>query len=249
MKQGIVYLVGAGPGDPDLITVAGLKALRRADVVLFDRLVPHELLAHAPRRAERIYVGKAAGQRTLSQAEINGLMIESARQGKRVVRLKGGDPFVFGRGGEEAEALAAAGVRWRVIPGVTSALAVPARAGIPVTHRDAAGSFAVVTGHRAKELDALDWDALARLDTLVVLMGIENLSAITAALVTAGRAYDTPVAIVERGTTPEQCVVRGTLGSIVELAEAAAVCAPAVIVVGEVVRVRDRIMNAAAFAP
>src|SRR5581483_11955047 len=157
MKEGTVYLVGAGPGDPKLITVAGLEVLKRADVILYDRLVNPALLEYAPARAKRIYVGKASAHSGLAQETINELLIEHARQGKTVVRLKGGDPFVFGRGGEEAEACAAAGIAWRVIPGVSSAIGVPARAGIPVTHRGLASSLAVVTGHCQRGGEELDW--------------------------------------------------------------------------------------------
>lgn len=249
MNQGIVYLVGAGPGDPDLITVAGLQVLKRADVVLYDRLVNPALLEHVPADAEKIHVGKAPYQHALSQAEINALLVSFALDGKTVVRLKGGDPFLFGRGAEEAEACAAAGVEWRVIPGVSSALAVPARANIPVTHRELAGTFAVVTGHSANEFaNVIDWSALARLDTLVILMGIENLPRIVRALVENGRAFETPVALIELGTMPDERIVIGTLGSIVEKAETESVCAPAVIVVGEVVRMRQMLVERASIA-
>jgi uroporphyrinogen III methyltransferase/synthase len=237
-------LVGAGPGDPGLITVAGMEILKRADVILYDRLANPRLLDYAPASAERIYVGKMAGERALPQDEINGLLVEYANEGYTVVRLKGGDPFVFGRGGEEAEVCAAAGVEWHVIPGVSSALGVPAAAGIPLTHRHVAGAFAVVTGHGADEFaNVRDWDALARIDTLVILMGIENLAQIALALSHAGRGYDTPVAIIERGTSRDERVIRGSLGSIVEIAEAAQARSPAVIVVGEVVRLRESLLT------
>jgi uroporphyrinogen III methyltransferase/synthase len=244
MKQGVVHLVGAGPGDPDLITVAGVEILKQADVVLYDRLANPRLLDYAPPRAERVFVGKFPGEPALSQDEINGLLVEYANEGKRVVRLKGGDPFVFGRGGEEAAACAAAGIEWHVVPGVSSALGVPAVAGIPLTHRDYAGAFAIVTGHSADEFaNVLDWAALARIDTVVILMGIENLAHIAISLVQGGKGYDTPVAIVERGTTRDERVIVGTLGSIVEIAEAAQVRSPAVIVVGQVVRLREALLT------
>lgn len=240
IHSGVVYLVGAGPGDPDLITVAGLKALRRADVVLYDRLVNPALLEHIPAHAERVFVGKTAQHHAFKQSEINTLLIEYARDGKTVVRLKGGDPFIFGRGGEEAEACALAGIEWHVIPGITSALAVPASVSIPLTHRDMASSFAVVTGHRADETaERLDWSALARIDTLVILMGVENLAQIVANLIENGKPLQTPVAIVERGTTPDEKILVGTLVSIVERAESENVSAPAVIVIGEVVHLRE----------
>ncbi len=241
-RQGIVYLVGAGPGDPELITVAGLKILQRADVVLYDRLVNSELLESVPPHAEKIFVGKAAYRHALEQSEINLLLIAYAHEGKTVVRLKGGDPFVFGRGGEELEACAAAGIECRVIPGVTSALGVPARANIPITHRAMASSFAVITGHRAEELEnGLDWSALARIDTLVVLMGVENLNHIVSALIENGKPFNTPVAIIERGTLPDEKILVATLGSVVEQSEMENVRAPAVIVIGDVVSVREKL--------
>jgi uroporphyrin-III C-methyltransferase len=244
--SGIVYLVGAGPGDPDLITVRGLRCLRRADVVVYDRLVHPGLLEDAPRPARRIYVGKRAGRHALRQEEINALLVRQARKGRVVVRLKGGDPFVFGRGGEEALACTAAGVAWEVIPGVSSAVAVPAAAGIPVTHRQIAGGFAVVTGHCAgpegsdRGIDRIDWSAYARIDTLVILMGLERLAEITALLQIHGRAPGTPAAVISRGTLPDEQVVVGTLADLAErVAIAEGIESPATIVVGEVVRLRE----------
>ncbi len=235
--SGIVYLVGAGPGDPELITVRGLFRLRRADVVVYDRLVSEALLEEAPAGAERIFAGKSLGCHTMPQEEINALLVDRARRGKTVVRLKGGDPFVFGRGGEEAEACAAAGVPWEVVPGVTSAIAVPALAGIPLTHRGTAAAFAVVTGHRASgAAGEPDWEALGAIDTLVVLMGVERLERIAAALVAGGRSPETPAAIIQEGSLPGERVVTGTLQTIAERARAAGVAAPATIVIGEVVR-------------
>jgi len=245
-ENGIVYLIGAGPGDPGLITVRGRERLAQADVVVYDRLVDPSLLEAARPDAERIYVGKAADRHTLPQEEINRLLVEKARAGLRVARLKGGDPFVFGRGGEEAQALAAAGVPFEVVPGVTSAVAAPAYAGIPLTHRDLAASFAVVTGHRRSEAEAtaedglgLDWEALASIDTLVFLMGVTNLPVIAERLVRAGRDPRTPAAAIRWGTTPRQEVIAGTLEDIVARAEAAGLRPPAVVVVGEVVALRD----------
>ena len=244
--RGIVYLVGAGPGDPELITLRGLRRLRQADVVVYDRLVHPDLLAEAPPGAERIDVGKApgwvhrkggsrSGRPPASQEAIHALLVDRARAGRRVVRLKGGDPFVFGRGGEELLACAAAGVPCEVVPGVTSAVGVPTAAGIPLTHRGVAASFAVVTAHRAADLDDVDWPALARVDTLVVLMGVARLPYVTAALVRAGRPRATPAAIVERGTWEDERIVTGTLADLAEGAAAAGVRSPAVIVVGETV--------------
>lgn len=240
--SGRVCLVGAGPGDPRLMTVLGLDRLREADVVIYDRLVSPELLDEAPARAERIYVGKTPGGHTCAQEEINTLLIWHARLGKTVVRLKGGDPFVFGRGSEEALACAEAGVPWEVVPGVSSAISVPARAGIPVTHRELAGGFAVVTGHCA-EGDRQDWSALARVETLLILMGLSRLPEITAALLFNGRGADTPVAVIARGTLPGEQVLTGTLGTIAGDAARAGLKAPATIVVGEVVKIRERLLG------
>jgi len=242
-SQGIVYLVGAGPGDPDLITVAGLRCLQRADVVVYDRLANPALLAHVPAGAELIDVGKEADRHTMPQEEINRLLVERGRAGKTVVRLKGGDPFVFGRGGEEALALAAAGVRFAVVPGVSSAIAAPAYAGIPVTQRELAGSVTIITGHRADAADdpEAEWERLAAAQTagtLVFLMGVGNLPRIVAALRRAGRPADTPIALVANGTLPDQQTVVGTLADIVERASGA-IRPPAVIVVGPVVTLQQ----------
>lgn len=242
-ERGVVYLVGAGPGDPGLITVRGQECLRRAEVVIYDRLVNDALLDEAPTWAERIFAGKAPGGQALRQEEINTVMIERARAGLVVVRLKGGDPFVFGRGGEEAAACAAAGVPCHIVPGISSAVGVPTSAGIPVTHRGVSSAFAVVTARRAGDRDDLNWAALATMDTLVVLMGVSQLSQISAALIRHGRAPDTPVALIEQGTKPGERVVTGTLADIAERAAAASVRPPATIVIGEVVRVRDALLR------
>jgi uroporphyrinogen III methyltransferase/synthase len=239
MKGGMVYLVGAGPGDPGLITLRGLECLKQANVVIYDRLVNRSLLAYA-RHAEQIDVGKQPNRHTMPQPEINALLIEKARAGNMVVRLKGGDPFVFGRGGEEALALAKAGLPFEIVPGVTSATAAPAYAGIPVTHRKLACSVAFATGHRADFVEdpTCDWRRLANsTDTLVFLMGVHNLSRIVEQLIAYGRAPETPVALVERATLTSQKTVVGTLANIVE--RAAEVRPPAAIIVGEVVRLRE----------
>jgi uroporphyrinogen III methyltransferase/synthase len=239
---GKVWLIGAGPGDPGLMTVAGVAVLAEAEVVVYDRLVNAHVLELAPSSAERIFVGKEAGAHALRQEEINALLVEKARQGKRVARLKGGDPYVFGRGGEEAEALAAASVPFEVVPGVTSAVAVPAYAGIPVTHRGLASSFAVITGHEdpTKAETAVDWPKLATgVDTLVFLMGTATLPQIVEKLVEHGRPAATPVAVIRWGTTPAQQVVTGTLADIVRRVKEARLEPPAVTVVGEVVRLRE----------
>jgi len=242
LPVGKVWLVGAGPGDPGLITVVGLERLRQADVVVYDRLVSPRLLEDAREGAELIFVGKVAGKGGHNQVKINELLVAKAREGKRVVRLKGGDPFVFGRGGEEAEALRAAGVPFEVVPGVTSASAVPAYAGIPVTHRGLASSFAVVTGHEdpGKDEPAVDWGRLATaVDTRVLLMGAQTLPEIVDKLIEGGRPAETPAAVIQSGTTPDQRTVTGTLGDIVRRVQEAGLTAPAITVVGEVVRLRE----------
>lgn len=244
-RRGIVYLVGAGPGDPRLITVMGLDCLRRAEVVIYDRLVSEALLAEAPPEAEKIFVGKTPGEHACHQEEINALLVQHGKAGRIVVRLKGGDPFVFGRGAEEALACAEAGVPWEVIPGVSSPVAVPARAGIPITHREVAAGYAVVTGHCA-EGDRQDWAALARVETLVILMGLARLPEIAAALLFHGREGETPVAVIAQGTLAGERVVVGTLATIAGDVARAGLKAPATIVVGEVVRIRESLRVASA---
>lgn len=239
MPNGKVYIVGGGPGDPGLITVKGLAALRRADVVLYDRLASSELLDEVPAHAERIDVGKEPKRHRRSQDEINALLIEKARDGKTVVRLKGGDPFVFGRGGEECQALAEAGIPYEVIPGVSSAIAVPAYAGIPVTQRGVTTAFTVVAGHTGGSDSDIDWDAISRIGTIVFLMGVEHLQEIVAQLLAHGRSSDTPAALIQEGTTQNQIVVSGELGNIVEKSQG--VRPPAVLIVGEVVRLHEQI--------
>lgn len=238
VQLGHVFIVGAGPGDSGLITVRGLACLRQAQVVVYDRLISPYLLDEAPDTAERIHVGKFPGRHVWSQAAINALLIDQASQGKTVVRLKGGDPFVFGRGGEECQALAAAGIPFAVIPGVSSATAVPAYAGIPVTHRNYASTFTVVTGHTCgPDTDAVDWRPLAQMETLVILMGLRRLQSIARQLIAHGRAPETPVAVIYWGSTEEQVVVQGTLADIAEKAHGLA--SPATIVVGRVVALRQ----------
>jgi len=242
VSEGRVVLVGAGPGDPELITLRGLRWLRRAEVVVYDALVAPALLDEAPERALRIFAGKSAGRHCLAQSAINAIVIHHARAGRLVVRLKGGDPFVFGRGGEEALACLAARVPVEVVPGVSSAVAVPAAAGVPVTHRGLSSSFAVVTGHEdpAKPGRAVDWERLATaVDTLVILMGVAALPDIAARLVAAGRSPDTPAAVISRGTTSAQEIATGPLCDIAT--RAAHIRAPAVIVVGEVAALARRL--------
>ncbi|MBB5234576.1 uroporphyrinogen-III C-methyltransferase [Deinococcus budaensis] len=237
-SRAFVSLIGAGPGDPGLLTLRGAEALRQADVVLFDYLANPELLRFCP-QAQTIYVGKKGFSEYISQEQINALIVTKAQEGggQRVARLKGGDVFVFGRGGEEAEACAEAGVPFEIVPGVTSAVAAPAYAGIPVTHREAARSFAVLTGN-TKEGGA-HYERLSGVDTLVLLMGVRNLDQIAAELIQAGRAPETPAATVQWGTTPQQRVATGTLATIAHRVREAGLEAPAVTVVGEVVRLRE----------
>lgn len=244
MKPGKAYLVGAGPGDPELLTLKGRRALAEAEVVVYDRLANPRLLEHARADAERVYVGKEVSRHAMSQEEINALLVERVRQGKTVCRLKGGDPFVFGRGGEEAEALTAAGLEWEYVPGVTSAIGVPGYAGIPVTHRGLCSTFAVVTAHEdpAKGPSSIRWGPLAAgVDTLVFLMGVERLPQIVERLLENGRAPETPVAVVSWGTYPRQRTVTGTLADIVARCAAAELEPPAVTVVGEVAALRERL--------
>ena len=243
MPRGKVWIVGAGPGDPELITVKGLRVLREADVVVYDRLVHPRLLSEARRGAELIYVGKAPGRHTMTQDEINRLLVEKALEGRRVVRLKGGDPYVFGRGEEECAYVLEHGVECEVVPGVTSATAVPAYAGIPVTSRWMASSFAVVTGMEAaeKERPRVDYARIAgAVDTVVVLMGVSRLEYIASRMMES-RSPETPAALIERGTLPDQRVIVSTLGGIARAARDAGVEPPAVLVVGDVVRLRDRL--------
>ncbi|NVM23473.1 MAG: uroporphyrinogen-III C-methyltransferase [Desulfobacterales bacterium] len=242
MKKGIVYLVGAGPGDPDLITVRAAECLRHAEVVIYDFLAAPKLLQYLREDAEIIYVGKRGGHHTLSQDKINELIAAKAKEGHTVVRLKGGDPFIFGRGGEEAEVLAEAGIPFEIVPGVTSPVAAPAYAGIPLTHRKCTSSVAFVTGHEdpTKEQSSIDWSKLATgVGTLVFLMGVKNLAGITKNLMAAGRDPKTPVALVRWGTTPQQKTVVGTLDTIVAKVAEVGLKPPAIIVVGEVVKLRD----------
>ncbi|MDD4092147.1 MAG: uroporphyrinogen-III C-methyltransferase, partial [Smithellaceae bacterium] len=241
MKKGKVYIIGAGPGDPGLITLKAVEALKLADVVVYDNLVNEELLAYAPVGARRIYAGKQGGDHTLTQDKINDLLVREALDGSMVARLKGGDPFIFGRGGEEAEELAARGIPFEVIPGVTSAIAVPAYAGIPLTHRGVTSTVAFVTGHEdpTKEKSDIDWQALAGIGTLVFLMGVKNLGQITNALISRGKPSETPAALIRRGTLPEQQTLTGTLANIEELARANRFKPPAILVVGKVVELRD----------
>lgn len=241
--MGKVYIVGAGPGDPDLISVKGVKCIQQADVILYDRLVNKELLSYAKRDADLIYCGKLPNYHTMKQETIHAFLVKYAKKGKIVTRLKGGDPFVFGRGGEEAEVLAKHGISFEIVPGITAGIAASAYAGIPVTHRDASASFAVVTGHRKEGAEEeVKWENLAKgIDTLAVYMGISNLPYICEQLLKHGKEEDTPVAIVEWGTTSAQRTITGTLGTIVTIARKEQIQNPSMIVIGEVVRFREKI--------
>jgi uroporphyrinogen III methyltransferase/synthase len=244
VKEGKVYLVGAGPGHPKLLTLRGKECLEQADVVLYDYLANPALLDYVPSHADRIYVGRRGRGHYSNQSDINQLIIGHARAGRVVVRLKGGDPFVFGRGGEEAEAVAAAGLSFEVVPGVTAAVAVPAYAGIPVTHRTLASTLTIVTGHEdpSKQESALEWPRLATVDgTLVFLMGMINLPRIVERLLGEGKAGTTPAAVIRWGTRATQQTVVGTLGDIAERASQARMEPPTVIVIGEVVRLREQL--------
>ncbi|MEW5322294.1 uroporphyrinogen-III C-methyltransferase [Geobacillus thermoleovorans] len=237
MTVGKVYLVGAGPGDEKLITVYGRECLERADVVIYDRLINRKLLRYAKPDAELLYCGKEPGKHDTVQEQIHKLLIQHAQQGKTVVRLKGGDPCVFGRVGEEAEVLAQVGIPFEIVPGVTSGIAAPAYAGIPVTHRDYADSVAIVTGHRSQ---SVDWEALARgCDTIVVYMGAASLLDICRRLIAAGKAAETPAAIIEWGTTERQRTVASALSTLPLEAEKAGISHPAIIIIGDVVRLRE----------
>lgn len=240
-KKGKVYIIGAGPGDPGLITIKAVRALAEADVVIYDNLVNEELLKYAPANARFTYAGKQGGDHTLAQEEINALLVRQALDGHTVARLKGGDPFIFGRGGEEAQVLARNGIVFEVIPGVSSAVAVPACAGIALTHRGLTSTVAFVTGHEdpTKEQSDINWQALVGIGTLVFLMGVKNLGRITASLIDAGRAPETPAALIRRGTTPHQQTLTGTLGDIAQRAQEAAFRPPAILVVGSVVELRE----------
>ncbi|MEQ7123017.1 uroporphyrinogen-III C-methyltransferase [Actinopolymorpha sp. B11F2] len=243
-RNGHVALVGGGPGDPGLITARGRRLLADADVVVVDRLAPRALLAELDPGVEVVEAGKGPQAHTMTQMEINDLLVERARAGQQVVRLKGGDPFVFGRGGEEALACAEAGVPCEVVPGVTSAVAVPEVAGIPVTHRGVARQFTVVSAHTSRRGEEPDWEGLAGLEgTLVFLMGVSQLGEIVDGLLSHGRSPDTPVALVERGTLPEQRLTPGTLATIVDIAAAQDVRSPAVIVVGEVITLASQLAS------
>jgi len=244
MITGKVFLVGAGPGDPQLLTVKAFELLKNAKVVVYDRLVSSDILKLIPEGAKKIYVGKRTGKHAVPQEKITELIVKLALEGEDVVRLKGGDPFIFGRGGEEAEALVEKGIKFEVVPGVTSAIAAPTYAGIPLTHRNYAASVAIVTGHRAENTENhIDWAKIASaVDTVVVLMGVESLEAIVAKLIEGGLDQKVPVAIIEQGTTKHQRVTISKLESIVKEAQAKKIQPPAVIVIGEVAKLGRKLL-------
>ena len=243
MDHGKVFLVGAGPGDPKLLTLKAFELLKGAEVVVYDRLVSDSIMELVPENAEKIYVGKSSVKHELTQDKITELLIAKAFEGKTVVRLKGGDPFLFGRGGEEAEALAEKGIEFEVVPGVTSAIAAPAYAGIPLTHRDYGSSVAIVTGHKAENAErTVNWAAMAgAVDTIVVLMGVGELDSIMTQLVEGGLNPETPVALIECGTLEQQRSVTGKIGTIAKEAEKKNVKPPSVIVIGEVVNLGGKL--------
>jgi uroporphyrinogen III methyltransferase/synthase len=244
VKKGKVYLVGAGPGDPGLLTAKARDILGRADVIVYDRLIARQILRGLPKRIVKIYVGKHSGTHSIpGQDAIPRILVTNAEKGKLVVRLKGGDPFLFGRGGEEAQKLKEAGIDFEVVPGITSALAVPAYAGIPVTHRKCASSVAIVTGHEVpKKSNMVDWKKLATaVDTIIILMGIENLQSILKSLVEGGRNSETPVAIIESGTTRRQRVTVGNIQTMSAQAAERRIAPPAVIIIGDVVNLQKEL--------
>ena len=243
-KQGKVYLIGAGPGDPGLLSIKAMECLKAADAVVYDRLADPRILAYARPDAEMVYVGKASANHTMRQPDINKLLVKLAAEGKTVARLKGGDPFVFGRGGEEAIELLEAGLPFEFVPGVTSAIAVAEYAGIPVTHRRVATSFAVITGHEdpTKGESTINWQGLATaVDTLVFLMGVENIPKITQKLIENGRSADTPAAVIRWGTHPEQQTLVTTVGTAAADVAATGLKPPAIFIVGNVVKLREQL--------
>ncbi|MBD1379536.1 uroporphyrinogen-III C-methyltransferase [Metabacillus arenae] len=241
--MGRVYLVGAGPGDPELITVKGLKCIKQADIILYDRLVNKELLQEASPHAEFIYCGKTPEYQSMKQETINRLLIKYAKEGKIVTRLKGGDPFVFGRGGEEAEALVAQGIEFEVVPGITSGIAAPAYAGIPVTHRELGRSVAFIAGHHKNgEKINIDWKSLVSgVDTLAIYMGMKNLPYICEKLIENGKSPSIPAAVIHQGTTSNQKAITGTLGTIVEKVRREKIENPSMIIIGEVVSLHEKL--------
>jgi uroporphyrin-III C-methyltransferase len=243
-KKGKVFICGAGPGDPKLVTVRAMEVLNNCDVVLYDRLICKDLIDEIPATSKKIYFGRAVGDSTIHQNITNELMVEHAKNGKRVVRLKGGDPFIFGRGAEEAEFLFKHNIQFEIIPGITSAIGSAAYAGIPLTHRRFASSIAIVTGHEdpKKRESTVKWDTLAKtVNTIVILMGVEKLEYISHKLIKAGMSKESDVAIIENGTTKKQRIVKGNLSNIVEKAQEKEMKSPAIIIIGKVVSLQEKL--------
>jgi len=242
--RGKVYLVGAGPGDPELLTIKAAKIIKQGDVIIYDALMNPMILDHASENAEKIFIGKSRHHSRIPQPEVEQIMVEKAREGKTVIRLKGGDPFIFGRGGEEAETLTEAGIEWDVVPGVPSGIAAPAYAGIPLTHRDCSDSVTFITGHEGTGKAAIDWKKIKQHNnTLVIFMGISNMPKIVDELMQSNYNPETPIAIIESGTTEKQKVRTSTLTKIVKNVENDPVETPALMVIGESVKYRDKLIK------
>ena len=239
-KYGTVYLVGAGPGDPELLTVKALRLIQEADVVVYDRLVADNILEYARRDAEQIYVGKKMSQHSIPQERIHEILLDRHQKGLKVVRLKGGDPFIFGRGGEEAEALRAAGINVKVVPGITAALGCAASAGIPLTHRDYTGAVTLITGHSQAKTDVSAWSELVKLNhTLVIYMGVSNSESITNQLLESGISDTIPVAVIENGSLPDERIFTGQLNNLERLIKENNIKAPALLIIGEVAEIQS----------
>jgi uroporphyrin-III C-methyltransferase len=241
---GKVFLVGAGPGDPGLLTLKAYTLLQKCDLVIYDALLSQEILMFIPEHIEKVFIGKSRHHSRLSQNEVEQMMVNKAKEGKNVVRLKGGDPFVFGRGGEEAETLTKAGIQWEVVPGVSSGIAAPAYAGIPVTHRDCASSVTFITGHDASDKPKVEWDKIQKaFNTLVIYMGVTNLKDIVERLLQSNYSPNTPIAIIEAGTTVKQKVRTGMLETVDKMVDEDPVETPALIVIGDVVKYREKLVS------
>jgi uroporphyrin-III C-methyltransferase len=248
--SGKVYLVGAGPGDPGLLTIKAFTLLKKCDIVIYDALLNEEIVKYVPDHTEKVFIGKSRHHSRLSQEEVEKMMVEKAKEGKTVVRLKGGDPFMFGRGGEEAETLTDAGIQWEVVPGVSSGIAAPAYAAIPLTHRDCASSVTFITGHDAANKPKVEWDKIRKaFNTLVIYMGVTNIREIIKQLLKSNYLPDTLVAIIESGTTTKQKIRTGTLNTIIDLVDSDPIETPALIVIGDVVKYREKLNACLSFSP
>ena len=248
-SSGKVFLVGAGPGDPGLLTIKAYTLLKKCDIVIYDALLNEEIVKYVPEQTEKVFIGKSRHHSRLSQEEVENMMIEKAKEGKTVVRLKGGDPFMFGRGGEEAETLTDAGIQWEVVPGISSGIAAPAYAAIPLTHRDCSSSVTFITGHDASNKPKVGWDKIRKgFNTLVIYMGVTNIREIVKQLLQSNYLPDTPSAIIESGTTTKQKIRTGTLGTITDLVDADPVETPALIIIGEVVKYREKLTTYLSFS-